>query len=712
MVAGAAAGVLIWRSLRSPVSACEREVRTGDHRAAVGLCLRSYRDTGDERALYWAAKADLYLGDLEGAERLVHRLSPPLDGDARGLLSYLALRQRRAREAQLQAILASAAHIAAGDRPGLASDAVLMSQAALLAGDFPPALRAADLAITLAQPLGDSHTANNGYIARADTLRQMGDIQGAGDTLATAAERATMPCDRTWTRLRRATCSIDLGRDELAMALLAETARENERCKSRDVSVQVASNQAWLLRKRDPARALAKLDELARWDDEGADALLLRGYIAADRGALDDAENFLTRAGTTDDESAEWSWEIARVRGELLEQRGGELARLLAEYEYRRSAAMVAALRAGAPAGSAFLVSAHRWPYDELIALLARERRWRDALAVVLDLDASDMLRATAVERAGSRRDTPDVDAAVAHPVVTPPPSVEAVLSAWSDRDLVIVLAQSTKQIGPGKERVYRLHVSKGQVTGDDVGDAQTARAWAKALFEDPGNRDAARALGRMMVPPGSSDRALHVLAIGALGKVPLAALRDDDGSLLAGKRPLVRVLALRAARPESRGAGSPVVIADPRGDLPGAAAEGSVVARAIGAEARVSGSRSARRASLAELWAGHDAAVLHIAGHVISLGRQRVLPLVDGEVDPAEIVQHGLAPRIAVVASCGSAAATDEEGWGSIAAALLEAGTAAVVATDRRVDDGATLEMMRDFYAQPDWRADPARAL
>jgi CHAT domain-containing protein len=34
------------------------------------------------------------------------------------------------------------------------------------------------------------------------------------------------------------------------------------------------------------------------------------------------------------------------------------------------------------------------------------------------------------------------------------------------------------------------------------------------------------------------------------------------------------------------------------------------------------------------------------------------------------------------------------------------------VVATDRRVDDGATLEMMRDFYAQPDWRTDPARAL
>jgi CHAT domain-containing protein len=53
-----------------------------------------------------------------------------------------------------------------------------------------------------------------------------------------------------------------------------------------------------------------------------------------------------------------------------------------------------------------------------------------------------------------------------------------------------------------------------------------------------------------------------------------------------------------------------------------------------------------------------------------------------------------------------------DGEGWGSIAAALLESGTAAVIATDRSVGDAASLSVMRAFYAQPDWRADPARAL
>jgi tetratricopeptide (TPR) repeat protein len=714
LVAGAVAGVLIWRGSSAAVLACEREARAGHRPATVRLCLDAHRDTGDERALYWAAKADVDLGEIEEADRLLHRLSSrALDGEARRLLGYIASREGRYREAQLQAILASAAFMAAGQWQGLARDEVLMSQVARHLGDFTAALVAADLALTLATRLGDSHAANIAYIARADALSEIGDIQGACDTLATAEDCATEPCDRTWDSLRHGTCLMDLGQDDLARPQLSAAARANERCDDPNVWVQILSNQAWLLRKRDPAAALVKLDDLRRRKrgDESVDTLMLRGYIAADRGALDDAADFVTQAETLDGGSAEWSWEIARVRGELFEQRGGALARLLAEYEYRRSNAMVAALRARSPAGSAFLVSQHRWPYDGLIALLARERRWRDALAVVLDLDASDMLRATAVEHTGAAPDPPDPGASALRPVVIPP-SVEAVLSAWRGRDMVIVVAQSSRQIGAGNERVYRLQVSDGEVRGEDVGDARTARGWAKALFEDPDNREAARALGRVMIPPGSSARAMHVLAIGALGKVPLAALRDDDGSLIIGRRPLVRVLALRATRRESRGAGSPVVIADPRGDLAGAAVEGSVVARAVGAEAQVSGSRSTRRASRAELWAANDAALLHIAGHVISLGRRRVLPVADGEVGPAEILQHGLAPRLAVVASCGSAAATDEEGWGSIASALLEAGTAAVVATDRRVDDGATLEMMRAFYAQPDWRADPARAL
>ena len=709
---GLIAGGLLWW-LQPRMSACEREVRSGDRRAGLELCLRVYRDTGDQRALYWAAKAHLFLGEIDDAEQLAHRLSAgALDGDAHWMLSYLALRQSRLREAQLQALLASNAHMIAGDRRGLAGDAVLLSQAAWRAGDFTGSLRAADEALTLAVQLGESHTEILGYIARADALRRIGDVPGAAATLETATERATDPCDRTWTRLKRAMCSIDAGQEGLAIAQLRAAAQANERCQSRDVTLQVAMNQAWLLRKQDPATALSKLDEVVKLDEEGADTLLLRGYIAADRGDFAAADQHLTRAESLDPPHADWPWEIACAHAELFEQRGGAFDDLLAEYHYRRSTALVGALRATAQARSAFVVASHRGPYDGLIALLARDGRWRDALGAILDLDASDMLRATTVERVEHYRPVPDDDVPAPSPVVTPRPSVDAVLSAWRSRDLVIVMARSDRQIGPGNERVYRLHIRDGEVTGEDVGDAKQARQWATDLFEHPGDRSAARALGRMIVPPGASDRALHVLAIGSLGKVPLAALRDDDGALIIARRPLVRVLALRAARPPSSGTGPPVVIADPRGNLPGAAAEGAAVAAALGAEARVSGSGSARRATREQLWAGRNAQLLHIAGHVVALGRWRVLPLADGEVDPTEMLQHGLAPRIAVIASCGSAAAMDEEGWGSIAAALLEAGTTTVVATDRSVDDSATLAVMKAFYAQPDWATEPAGAL
>jgi hypothetical protein len=477
------------------------------------------------------------------------------------------------------------------------------------------------------------------------------------------------------------------------------------------VSEAVGINEAWLLRT-DPAGALARLDEITKSKGEIVETLLLRGYLAADRGALDEADGYLVRAERLEAPDADWPWEVVLARAELAELRGTPPDDLLAEAHYRRAMAMVAALRTTARARSAYLVASHRGPYDGLIALLARHGRWRDVLGVVLELDASDMLRATADEGGVHDHTALDLDPPPPSSATLPSATVEDVLSAWRARDLVMVIAPARRQIGPGHERAYRLQITGGQVTGEDVGEARLARASAAELFANPENTGAARALGPMFVPPGSSDGTLHVLALGALGKVPLAALRDDDGAVSIRRRPLVRVLGLRASGPESRGTGPAMIIADPRGDLPSAVAEGSVVTEALGSGARVFGSGTLFPATRDQLWAARDAALLHIAGHVVQLGRWRALRLADGDVGPSEMVQRRLAPRIAVLAGCGSAAALDEEGWGSIAAALLESGTAVVIATDRSVDDAAALVVMRDFYAQRDWRTEPARAL
>ena len=301
--------------------------------------------------------------------------------------------------------------------------------------------------------------------------------------------------------------------------------------------------------------------------------------------------SYLTRAEAMEPPDVDWPWVIARARAELSELRGGLLDDLLAEYHYRRATSMVAALRSTARARSAYLVSSHRGPYDGLIALLARNGRWRDVLAVVLELDASDMLRATAAEREDARScaagpERPDRRARSRRrrrPSKTCCRRGDRETSSSSSRRRG---ARSVRD----HERAYRLRIADGDVTGEDMADASTARKWADELFADPGNREAARALGRMIVPPEPTDATLHVLAIGPLGKVPLAALRDDDGSPSIARRPLVRVLALRATGSETRGAGPPVVIADPQGDLGGARTEGSVVAEALGSRVQVSG--------------------------------------------------------------------------------------------------------------------------
>lgn len=154
-------------------------------------------------------------------------------------------------------------------------------------------------------------------------------------------------------------------------------------------------------------------------------------------------------------------------------------------------------------------------------------------------------------------------------------------------------------------------------------------------------------------------------------------------------------------------------MLADPEGNLFNAALEGYFVTSFLGGRARHSGAYTTTRATRERLREARHAELLHIASHVGGeRGSERALRLADGAVTPDEIVKDGLAPQLAVLASCGSAAALDEEGWGSLAAALLQAGTRAVIATDRSIPDTVSFALMRAFYAQPDWRTDPVRAL
>lgn len=716
-ITAAIVGLLVWSILHPSRDSCEQEPQFGDLRHRSEACLASYERTGNEHDLTLAANALLELGELAKAAQLADKLlASSQPGDAYAILSHIALKQNHANDALRYAVLASAVHSVSGDGHDLASDALLRARAARQLSDLTAALEAADEALAIARQLRDSHAEVAGYLARADALREIGDVEGALDTLAAAGERATEPCDQARASLRRALCLADAGKRELSMAVLSHAMKINAQCGDRSIdesaALNQAQNQAWLLRERDPRAASVKLDGLAPAASERPEVLLLRSYLAADRGDLAAADHYLERAEQLAPDDADWMWRVDRARAELSELRGGALDDMLAEYYYRRAIETVAGLRATVRTRSAYFVSSHRGPYDGLIALLARQGRWRDALAVILDLDASDMLWSSANERDALDRGSPDSSEVRSSTIMSPRPRVDDVLSAWRSRDLVIVIAPSRRQIGPGRERAYRLRISQGQVTGEDAGDSMLAQRLADELYRDPGDRAAASSLGSVVIPAGPEASTLHVLAIGALSRTPLAALRDAAGSLIIARRPVARVLALAATRPESRGAGRAVIIAAPRGALPGAAAEGATVAKAVGPSALLAGSSTGLAATRALLWTAIDAELLHVASHVVTLGRLRVLPLADGEVGPVDFMRHGLAPRIAVLSGAGSAAAMDEEGWGSFAAALLESGTPVVIATDRNVEDSAALSVMREFYAQPDWRTDPERAL
>jgi len=470
-----------------PMTSCEWQVRNGNYRCAVAVCLASFARSDDEHDLSWAAQAHMYLGELAQAESLARRLlGDRLDGDGNRILSYVMLQRRFADKARIHAAAAFAAHRRTGDERSLAGDAVLLAQAAWKLGDYTASLAAADEALTWAQRRNSPRQEVVAQLARADALRRMGDLRGAADALRGATDRAVHPCDQAWARLKYGMCLMEDGQDSLASDELAHADDANRQCGSRDISISVALNQVALLRWKDPARASALLDEVEEAGGAGLELLLWRAYLAADRGTLAEADGYLARAAGASPPDADWPWEIARARAELLEQIGGPFSDLRAELRYRQAIAMVASLRASARARSAYLVASHRGPYEGLIALLARRGRWRDALAVVLELDASDMLRATAAELVTRDRAQLQPGAAAAQPGAAAPPRIDDVLAAWRSRELVIAIAPSRRQIGPGRERAYRLRIDRGEVTGEAVGDAAQARAWAASPTASP----------------------------------------------------------------------------------------------------------------------------------------------------------------------------------------------------------------------------------
>ena len=672
---------------RTAVSPCEEAARRRDPEATVARCSA---DRGPREAIRRAEAHDA-LGDSDEAEALARRL---LDGPEAGLAHRLLGKLARDRGDYPTAIDHARRALALQPAPAQAAyDAMELARAQRKRAAWIATMVAADRALVLALRAGDHRNRCLATLTRAMALRAMGDPRRAEATLADAAAIANHPCDRARVSLERGHL-LSLDAPARARRAFDEAAAAPGECAIAPGTIAV--NQAWLAYEEgDLDRTEALLA-----DGDGYERRLIRARVAARRGDLIAAAAHLDHAEALGAPSDDWPWELAFLRAQIAEAAGD---RITAEAGYRRALAEIAELRSRAAAGDPFSVSRFRQVYDGLIALLADQGRWRDALEVILDLDAGDMLRSFAPASRGTAGDSATGVAGA----TAARPAIDDVLAAWRGRDLTIALAASPREIGAGGERVYRIAVRDGAIEGAAIGDAAQASAWAAALYAHPDDRAAAIGLGPLLVPPGASDRPLYLLLVGTLGRVPPAALRDADGALVIARRPLARVLSLRPHGPRAPATAAAAVLADPTGDLVEARREGTASATVLGVRAHVGA-----EATRAALWSAAGAVTLHVAAHVDDDGTGPTLRLADGPVTSAELVAHGVAPGVAVIAACGAAAATDLEGWGSLAQAFLTAGAGVVIAADRSVDDARTGALMRAFYAEPTWRDDPIGAL
>ncbi len=211
----------------------------------------------------------------------------------------------------------------------------------------------------------------------------------------------------------------------------------------------------------------------------------------------------------------------------------------------------------------------------------------------------------------------------------------------------------------------------------------------------------------------------IRILTSGALENVDFHALPFDGEPLLAA-RPVAYGLDLRVIAPPAGGsARRALLVTDPRGDLPGAAAEAGGVRRVLAAGAPVwrideLAAADASAAAVRGRLAGAD--LLHYAGHGSFSGSggwdSSLLLAHDSRLTVGDLLAVGRAPSWVVLSGCDtgrSAGAGPVAGLG-LAQAFLLTGSRGVVASTRPTADRAVPALFVALYRQ--WAEEPDLAV
>lgn len=711
---------------KPPVDECQELVNAARWQEAAAVCQTALARGGDPRAGALAARAHYALGNETEVRDLLERLRGTTAEHGVLMLAGDQELQRGDREtakAQFQRSLELAQD--ARDPRGTAQAADRLFYLAWEDTEPRRALQFAVAAFEAAETTGDDALRFRAALALHSAFSGLGDVAGAGRALERAIDLRAGQGDSTAAYL-----FLNLGDLRLEQGRMALSRQASQR------ALELAGEGTGPRFLRSARLNLVEAS-LAVGDLAAAEEHLAAARASAEGGIKDvpllyctsrfehargREESALEAAATALalGPSSEWRWRLLLHRGAVEEAQGRGND---AEQSYRKAAEIVEATRdeLGFEEFKTTLLDARRRPFEALFRLQAQTGRLREALETVERATARSFLDALIRDTSTRSKDRTEDRSALAAadraealksllPVLSESPTaalqpVRSILEALGGRHALVFFE--------AEGRFWRLVAERSRLALDPLAaPAAEVDDLVEAYLEAPDARYVAESLGGLLLSPGSlpvPGQSIYVVPDGVLGRIPVAALRPG-GRYVVEDHPVVYLPSLSAlaatAGPGGAAAGPPVVLGDPRGDLEAASLEAREVAALLH-----TAPRTGSAASKAALEEAARATVLHLASHTGIGPRGPWLVMADGEVDVAFLLDRRIRPRLAVLATCASAARRGREMWGSLAAGFLAAGSPAVLASLHSVEDETARRMVLRFYAEEPLR-DPALAL
>jgi tetratricopeptide (TPR) repeat protein len=685
---------------------CEQATAQKNHPLAAARCEQAFlKDKTPEHALATLRAFTLLNKHAEVKARLSWLKGTPYEGPITQHQSALAARAAgddAATDAALTGCLAGA--LSTGLHDFAARCARLLASLQWTQGRFHDAFINLGIALAEVRQAQDPILEGMVYGQLADLLAEVGDEAGQGRALDAVADRFRPVSAGGYAQVRLRQGSLELKRGH---PNVARDCFEEALTLSADAGLGTIGRAAYV-NLAEVARSVGDFDAGQAALAAAAAIPALRSYEdttlwfeqASQLGGLGrwrEAQTILS--GALDAGAiADWHWQLSTLQGESFEQLGEPEA---ARAAYEQAAAAIDSLRATALRPG--LLAERRRPFEALFELHVQQGEPLAALAVMEQLLGATFLETMAaghlpaVDLDTAARDAVRrlhaIDSVARYQKSQPALSPPQVLERLGKREVLAFLT--------ARNHLYRVHLSAGKIDIQQLESPKTVSDRRQHLDAHPEDLEAAEALGRALWPSRPLGSEVLIVPDASFAALSFAGLRFNgrylvEDHVLSYAPSLGLAATLLDRVPHGSGA---IVLGDPSGDLPGAAAEAIATSQTLDA-----GLSLGPAATLKTLEAGCHASLLHLAAHS-GIGVEGAwLQLADGKLTAAKVLADRCGPALVYLASCASAASARKDGAGTLASAFLAAGSRFVVATTGSIDDATAARFARIVFADGKW--------